>query len=68
MPKRVRGVDTDPIYSTHEVAARLGLHPNTVRRYVRDGRLQATIYSPTHWRYSEAAIQGFIAAQNTQVA
>ena len=32
---------TEPLMSVEEVADRLGLHPRTVRRYIRDGDLEA---------------------------
>ena len=34
-------VDTTSLYSVRQVADRLGVHPETVRRLIHDGRLQA---------------------------
>jgi excisionase family DNA binding protein len=34
-------VDADSLYSVREVAERLGVHPETIRRLIHDGRLEA---------------------------
>jgi excisionase family DNA binding protein len=34
-------VDTGALYSVRDVADRLGVHPETVRRLIHDGRLDA---------------------------
>jgi excisionase family DNA binding protein len=33
--------DRDGLYSVREVAHRLGVHPETIRRLIHDGRLEA---------------------------
>jgi excisionase family DNA binding protein len=38
---RVLEVDTKSLYSVRQVADRLGVHPETVRRLIHDGRLEA---------------------------
>jgi excisionase family DNA binding protein len=39
--ERVLEVDTKSLYSVRQVADRLGVHPETVRRLIHDGRLEA---------------------------
>lgn len=34
-------VDVDALYSVRDVADRLGVHPETIRRLIHDGRLDA---------------------------
>lgn len=42
-----------------ETAARLGLHAQTIKRYIADGTLRATKVG-NKWRVSEAAVQEYL--------
>ena len=43
--------------TTREVAERLSVHPMTVLRMVKDGRLKSIKYSSKDYRYSMAEIE-----------
>ena len=45
--------------SIEEAAARLELHPKTVRTYIKDKKLRATKVG-NKWRITEAAIQEYL--------
>ncbi|WP_084418037.1 helix-turn-helix domain-containing protein [Henriciella litoralis] len=47
---------TEPLMSVDDVAARLGLHPRTVRRYIRDGELDAQKIGKSY-RITASALQ-----------
>ncbi|SFQ69580.1 DNA binding domain-containing protein, excisionase family [Amycolatopsis arida] len=53
-----------PLYSTEEVAERLGLHVRTVRGYVRDGRLRA-VRIGKQYRIMRADLEAFVGAPVT---
>ena len=42
-----------------EVAARLGLHVQTIKRYIADGTIKATKVG-NKWRITEAAVQEYL--------
>ena len=42
-----------------EVAERLGLHVQTIKRYIADGTIQATKIG-NKWRITEAAVQEYL--------
>jgi excisionase family DNA binding protein len=39
--ERRRGDTLSPLYSVREVAEQLGVHPETIRRHIHEGRLEA---------------------------
>ena len=39
--ERRRGDTLSPLYSVREVAEQLGVHPETIRRQIHEGRLEA---------------------------
>ncbi|MFI0264630.1 helix-turn-helix domain-containing protein [Streptomyces sp. NPDC017056] len=49
---------SDHLYSVEQVAERLGLHPRTVRNYVRDGRLPA-VRIGKQYRIAHADLEAF---------
>jgi excisionase family DNA binding protein len=55
-------VDTGSLYSVREVADRLGVHPETVRRLIHDGRLDAVRVGRV-LRIDGMALAGFVARQ-----
>jgi excisionase family DNA binding protein len=62
------GVDTSSatgLYSVREVADRLGVHPETIRRLIHDGRLQAVRVGRV-LRVDAAEVDGFIARQRVK--
>ena len=46
-------------YSTEEVSRMLGLHVNTIRRHVKEGRLKAYRFG-RQWRFTEEDLQEYM--------
>ncbi len=55
------------LYSVDQVAEKLGLHPRTIRTYVRAGRLKATRIGK-QYRIAQADLDQFIAGNVAAVA
>ncbi|MFX3658086.1 MAG: helix-turn-helix domain-containing protein [bacterium] len=55
------------VLSPEEVAARLGLHVRTVRRYIREGRLRATRIGK-QYRIAAADFEALVGAERSQAA
>jgi excisionase family DNA binding protein len=53
------------LYSVREVATRLGVHPETVRRLIHDGRLDAVRVGRV-LRVDAASLQTFLAQQRVR--
>lgn len=60
----VAAVD-DTLYSVREVASRLGVHPETVRRLIHDGRLDAVRVGRV-LRVHSSSLEGFLARQRVK--
>jgi excisionase family DNA binding protein len=58
---------TRSLYSVREVADRLGVHPETIRRLIHDGRLDA-IRVGRVLRVDGAALEGFLARMRVKPA
>jgi excisionase family DNA binding protein len=59
-------IDEDnSLYSVREVANRLGVHPETIRRLIHDGRLEAVRVGRV-LRVDAAAVQRFVANQRVK--
>jgi excisionase family DNA binding protein len=58
-------VDTNSVYSVREVADRLGVHPETVRRLIHDGRLDAVRVGRV-LRVDGSGFAGFVARQHVK--
>jgi excisionase family DNA binding protein len=60
----VSSADRDPeaLYSVREVAGQLGVHPETIRRLIHDGRLDAVRVGRV-LRVHRKAVEGFLARQ-----
>ena len=52
----------ETLYSVREVAGRLGVHPETIRRLIHDGRLDAVRVGRV-LRVHREAVDGFLARQ-----
>jgi len=65
----VESVDPQPdtLYSVREVAGRLGVHPETIRRLIHDGRLDAVRVGRV-LRVHKDAVDGFLARQRIKPA
>jgi excisionase family DNA binding protein len=59
---RVLEVDAKKLYSVRQVADQLGVHPETVRRLIHDGRLEAVRVGRV-LRVDGSAFAGFVARQ-----
>ena len=55
------------LYSVREVAGRLGVHPETIRRLIHDGRLGAVRVGRV-LRVQSADLEGFLAQQRVKPA
>jgi excisionase family DNA binding protein len=53
------------LYSVREVAGQLGVHPETIRRLIHDGRLDAVRVGRV-LRVDAASLQGFLANQRVK--
>jgi len=53
------------LYSVRQVADQLGVHPETVRRLIHDGRLDAVRIGRV-LRVHSAALEGFLARQRVK--
>jgi excisionase family DNA binding protein len=60
--------DSDRLLTVHEAAKRLRLNPETIRRWLRDGRLRGVWLGSDKagWRISEQDLDAFIVARTTQ--
>jgi excisionase family DNA binding protein len=60
----VRGEDTmvdDTLFTVEEVAARLGVHPETVRKWIKNKELRATnLGGRAGYRISRSALEQFL--------
>jgi excisionase family DNA binding protein len=56
---------SEGLYSVREVAGQLGVHPETIRRLIHDGRLDA-IRVGRVLRIDGAALAGFLAQQRVK--
>jgi excisionase family DNA binding protein len=65
--KIVSSVGSDPsnLVSVREVAGQLGVHPETIRRLIHDGRLDAVRVGRV-LRVHRAAVDGFLARQRVK--
>jgi excisionase family DNA binding protein len=54
-----------PLYTVREVADQLGVHPETIRRLIHDGRLDAVRVGRV-LRVDGAALEGFLARQRVK--
>jgi excisionase family DNA binding protein len=50
----------DELLTVEEAADRLKMHPDTIRRKLREGQLPGRKLGPRQWRISAAALQRFI--------
>jgi excisionase family DNA binding protein len=57
--------DTAALYSVRHVADQLGVHPETVRRLIHDGRLNAVRIGRV-LRVDAAELDGFLARQRVR--
>jgi excisionase family DNA binding protein len=60
--------DPDRLLTVHEAAARLRLDPETIRRWLRDGRLSGIWLGSDKagWRISEQALAAYIVARTSE--
>jgi excisionase family DNA binding protein len=56
---------SEMLYSVREVAGRLGVHPETVRRLIHDGRLDAVRVGRV-LRVDAEALHGFLVRQRVK--
>jgi excisionase family DNA binding protein len=58
-------VDDASLYSVRDVASRLGVHPETVRRLIHDGRLDAVRVGRV-LRVDSTSLRGFLVNQRVK--
>lgn len=56
------------LFSPEEVSVLLGVHRETVYRYIKQGKLQMMKVGPRHVRITQESINAFINASNGKVA
>jgi excisionase family DNA binding protein len=56
---------TSPLFTVREVANRLGVHPETIRRLIHDGRLDAVRVGRV-LRVESRSVDGFLARQRVK--
>jgi excisionase family DNA binding protein len=61
----VAAVDGQGLYSVRDVANQLGVHPETIRRLIHDGRLDAVRVGRV-LRVHSTALEGFLARQRVK--
>ena len=61
----VAAVDGQGLYSVRDVANQLGVHPETIRRLIHDGRLDAVRVGRV-LRVHGTALDGFLARQRVK--
>ena len=54
-----------PLLTVRDVASRLGVHPETIRRLIHDGRLEAVRVGRV-LRVDSRAVEGFVARQRVK--
>jgi excisionase family DNA binding protein len=59
------GQNRDGLYSVRQVAHQLGVHPETIRRLIHDGRLEAVRVGRV-LRIDPGAVQGFLDRQRVK--
>ena len=59
------GQNRDGLYSVRQVAHQLGVHPETIRRLIHDGRLDAVRVGRV-LRIDPGAVQGFLDRQRVK--
>jgi excisionase family DNA binding protein len=59
------GESRDGLYSVRQVAHQLGVHPETIRRLIHDGRLEAVRVGRV-LRIDPHAVQGFLDRQRVK--
>jgi excisionase family DNA binding protein len=57
--------ESDALFTVREVADRLGVHPETIRRLIHDGRLDAVRVGRV-LRVAGASLEGFLARQRVK--
>lgn len=60
--KEVLGIN---LYNYEEVAALLGIHPTSITRYVKEGRIKATMIGKVKY-ISEQEIKNFVLGKGNQ--
>jgi excisionase family DNA binding protein len=51
----------EPLYTVEEVASRLAVHPETVRKWIKNGQLRATnLGGRAGYRISRTALEQFL--------
>jgi excisionase family DNA binding protein len=55
----------DDLLTIEQVADRLQLHPDTVRRYIREQKLKAVRLSATNFRVRKSELERFIKERET---
>lgn len=48
------------LFTTEEAARRLGLHPETVRRFLREGTLRGVQINGRAWRIEETELSAYV--------
>ena len=51
---------SDALLTVDQVAAELQLHPDTIRRYIREKKLKSVRLSPTNLRIRRSELERFI--------
>ena len=57
--------NVESLYTVREVAGQLGVHPETIRRLIHDGRLDAVRVGRV-LRVHKGAVEGFLARQRVK--
>ena len=59
-------VQTEPLLTTDDVAARTRFHPETIRNMAREGRIPGARLVAGRWRFDQSAIEEWVRGEGPE--